>query len=88
VRRPPSPNTGTGAPTLRSLLRCAEEGADIALWLAAQRPAAAEAVWHDRAAHELHAFAFTRGGDTPERLVAALQRRLRAIAEQALAEAA
>jgi NAD(P)-dependent dehydrogenase (short-subunit alcohol dehydrogenase family) len=74
--------------TLGRLLRSAEEGADIALWLAAQRPPAAPVVWHDRAAHDLHAFAFTRGGDTSERLVAALRRRLRAIAEHALASAA
>lgn len=67
----------------RPVLRRAEEGADTALWLAATRPrpASEEGIWLDRRLDVEHAFAFTRGGATPEALVAWLQAR----AAQALA---
>lgn len=61
---------------LGRLLRSAKEGADIALWLAAQRPPAQAAIWHDRAAHSLHAFSLTRGGVGAEQLVSHLRQRV------------
>lgn len=65
--------------TLKRLLRSAEEGADIALWIAANRPPLRSAIWHDRHAHDLHAFGFTRDGATPAALVDAMRRRFEAI---------
>ena len=62
--------------TLGSWLRSAEEGADIALWLAAQRPDVEASIWHDRAARPLHAFGFTRGGADPQALARFLDRRI------------
>lgn len=67
--------------TLRTWLRSAEEGADIAVWLAAHRPAVEASIWHDRAAHPLHAFGFTRGGDDADALVAALTRRIERLSQ-------
>jgi dehydrogenase/reductase SDR family protein 12 len=50
---------------LKSILRDAASGADTALWLAARRPAQADAtgVWFDRALRSAHIFGYTREGD-------------------------
>lgn len=59
-------------------LRSAEEGADTALWLAAQRPPLSPegGLWLDRQRDTEHAFGFTRGGASAEALVAHLRARL------------
>lgn len=46
----------------RAVLRDAREGADTALWLAANRPPVGEGIWLDRHCDGEHAFGFTRGG--------------------------
>ena len=66
--------------TLGKLLRSADEGADIALWLADQRPAADAVIWHDRAAHDLHAFSLSRGGADAGLLVDWLNKRMATLA--------
>lgn len=59
----------------RRVLRSAGEGADTALWLAANRPATGEGIWLDRRRDGEHAFGFTRGGADDEALVAWLAKR-------------
>ncbi len=66
--------------TLGKLLRSAGEGADVALWLAHQRPDAATKIWHDRAAHDLHAFSLSKGGADSTQLVTWLRERLAKLA--------
>ncbi len=64
----------------RAVLREAGEGADTALWLAANRPAIGEGIWLDRHRDDEHAFGFTRGGADAGRLVAWLEKRAPAVA--------
>jgi len=59
---------------LRGVLRDEQQGADTALWLAAQRPpqSDAEAIWFDRAPRPAHACRRTVRGDRVEILIAFL----------------
>ncbi|MCX7032628.1 MAG: SDR family oxidoreductase [Arenimonas sp.] len=57
----------------RAVLRNADEGADTALWLAANRPDTGEGIWLDRHRDSEHAFGFTRKGAGAGALVARLQ---------------
>ncbi|HEX5651111.1 MAG TPA: SDR family NAD(P)-dependent oxidoreductase [Steroidobacteraceae bacterium] len=64
---------------LRPILRNEASGADTALWLAARRPPQPEheCVWFDRAVRTAHVYERTRATkDTPESLVAYLDREL------------
>jgi dehydrogenase/reductase SDR family member 12 len=63
---------------LKRFLRSAEQGADIALWLAATQPPiqAEPQFWLDRVPDAIHAFGFTKGGDSSEQLVSYLHERL------------
>jgi dehydrogenase/reductase SDR family protein 12 len=61
--------------TFAPLLRTARQGADTALWLAANRPESrrVDAVWFDRAEHPAHLLPGTRQGASTEDLVALLE---------------
>lgn len=55
---------------MRPLLRTVEQGADTALWLAADDGAPLESnggFWHDRERRPIHRLGFTKRSDTPER---------------------
>ena len=75
-----TPGVQTALPEFRrilgALLRSPEEGADTAIWLAAERPAQAkdQGVWFDRALRPPHLLFGTRGGDEPAALVDYLER--------------
>jgi len=70
-----TPGVQTAMPEFRALtravLRSPDEGADTALWLAAERPpqAFADGIWFDRALRTAHLFPGTRGGAGPQELV-------------------
>jgi hypothetical protein len=53
---------------LRPLLRKPAEGADTALWLAAQRPPGGTGIWFDRAERPAHVFPGTRSGASVDAL--------------------
>lgn len=65
---------------LSSYLRTPAEGADTALWLAANRPQVPQAgIWLDRHCDPEHAYGFTRGGASADDLVNWIERRLASI---------
>lgn len=79
-----TPGVQTAMPEFRALtrgvLRTPDEGADTALWLAAERPAQAfaDGIWFDRALRTAHLFPGTRAGAGPQELVNHLETRLAA----------
>lgn len=62
---------------LARYLRTPEEGADTALWLAANRPPVPQSgVWLDRHCETEHAYGFTRGGASAPELAAWIESRI------------
>lgn len=81
-----TPGVQTALPEFRRLvgplLRTPAEGADTALWLAAERPGQDddEGIWFDRSLRPAHKLWGTRSGDDPAELVAYLERTAAAVA--------
>lgn len=71
---------------LARYLRTPEEGADTALWLAANRPPVPQnGIWLDRHCEPEHAYGFTRGGASAPELAAWIESRIAAVDARAKA---